>query len=293
MSLLWMVTAAAWTVLAALGESNDGQQSIRPDQGLQTRIDRFAERALVPTQSRPQVYSQLEELERVAAKSPEHFFEQLLYYCSNKENDRQRRLQAFLLVGHLRLPKTMIADVASRYAYAADQNLSAEAHRLLGMAEEGWRAEPGRYYESVIRARKDDPPLGLIRFMFESFPERAIQVMLRVEQDDRTDLRAVRWGEHVVSDYLWKRQHRFDEAADEAFASAMKEVDAMSRHGLWWVRLYTAHIVRLDHELATQELLERLKSDQHELVRRAIQQAQQPRAQAKSRSRRVRETHHP
>jgi hypothetical protein len=266
MNALCMLSVAACVVLAGPGESSGAQQSITPDQRLQTAIDRAVE----PTQSRAEMYAQLEELKRLAAKSPEHFLEQLLYYYSNQQNDRQRRFRAFLLVGHLRLPKTVIAEVASRYAYAEDEDLSAEARRLLHIAEEGWRGEPGRYYEPVIRARKDDSALGLIRFMFETSPERAIRVMLRVEEDDRTDLRSVRWGEHVVSDYLWKRRHRFDQAADETLASAVKELDAMSRHGTWWVRLYVAQILRQYAQLRTPELIERLKADEHELVRRAI-----------------------
>jgi hypothetical protein len=44
----------------------------------------------------------------------------------------------------------------------------------------------------------------------------------------------------------------------------------MSRHGTWWVRLYVAQILRQYAELRTPELIERLKTDEHDLVRRAI-----------------------
>ena len=44
----------------------------------------------------------------------------------------------------------------------------------------------------------------------------------------------------------------------------------MSRHGTWWVRLYVAEILRQYAQFRTPELIERLKADEHELVRRAI-----------------------
>lgn len=136
------------------------------------------------------------------------------------------------------------------------------------MVQPDWRTEPGRNYESVLRLRKDAPPLGLVRYMYSTSPENAVRI--RVYADEMPDERQLIWRVHCVSEYHWRKQNRFEEARKEALASALRETEVLARHGEWWVRLYAAEVLSRHSELGSEEFIRLLRTDSHELVRKEM-----------------------
>ena len=84
------------------------------------------------------------------------------------------------------------------------------------------------------------------------------------------------WAEHVVSDYLWKKEHRFLKG-QQPEAEALKQLDSLSNRPEWWVRYYVAEILQQHRhsKLYNSEIMERLQKDDHPLVRDRIKSPKQ------------------
>jgi hypothetical protein len=81
------------------------------------------------------------------------------------------------------------------------------------------------------------------------------------------------WAGHVVDDMLWKRQNGFI-PPKEIPAEVPPQLDLMAARPEWWARLYVAAIMAQHKELATPELITKLRRDENELVRKFIEQVQ-------------------
>ena len=57
---------------------------------------------------------------------------------------------------------------------------------------------------------------------------------------------------------------------DGDLTSAHKEMEKLSKHKDWFVRLYVAEVVGRDPELGTPQIVERLLKDQNPLVAEAL-----------------------
>ncbi|MFH1923954.1 MAG: hypothetical protein ABIP48_29215 [Planctomycetota bacterium] len=212
-----------------------------------------------------------ESLRDVAEDAPERLLEQILYYSSSAANDHDRRLYAFLMIGHFRYADTTIVRAVMPYIYTNHLELNGVVRDLLTGIEKWVKSTPANYacYEPVIRGSKDDPPTNLVRYMYERSPGSAVLSMMYVYLQDRDARKPILWAEHVVSDVLWKHRHRFldkNEVPEEAAA----ELEKLSKHEAWWARLYVAEIFRRHPQFRRPEVVERLAADEHPLVRRAM-----------------------
>ncbi len=242
---------------------------IEPNPEVQLRIDQVTA-ALAKGLPPIEAFAAYEKLRDLATRSPKEFIRQLLFYMSNKEKSSDRKLYALLAIAHYNFSDYTIIDTVSPYVDSDTEELAAVAQRLLGMAEPEWRTEPGRDFEAVLRAHKDHPLIGLIRYMYETSPRNALDILLGVYRDDLTNHRQLLWADHVIGDYLWTKRHGFADASAASLASASHEVEAMARDSVWWVRLYAAEIVRREPELRSKKLTHLLRNDEHEAVRKAV-----------------------
>ena len=139
-----------------------------------------------------------------------------------------------------------------------------------------------RYYVDYLRRHGDRPlPLLLIGHMFRTSPTKALQAMLSVETkrnyppkpNDLTTPFApehsrLLLADHEINDVLWTWEFKFN-VLQERLETAQLRLVQFSEHDQWWVRLYAAEILRQHPGFELRDILERLQSDDHELVRKA------------------------
>jgi hypothetical protein len=128
--------------------------------------------------------------------------------------------------------------------------------------------QPFSQFDSYLGAR-EDPPLSLIEIMYREGPSEALLTLVRVYRGDPEMVKQLKWAEHVVSDVLWKQQNGFLKPK-EVEPAAVEQLEKLSRHSEWWVRLYVAELLNQEPEFQTPELVKRLNDDNHTLVQKAM-----------------------
>lgn len=81
------------------------------------------------------------------------------------------------------------------------------------------------------------------------------------------DPNEVRLAEIIISNAI--RLKDFDDQFQLARPDAERQLEKLANHSEWWARLYVAAIMRRHWELRDPDVLDKLKNDSHELVRKA------------------------
>jgi len=258
-----------------LGANNDGNP-IPPDADIQRRIERVLHLALDRKVERRELVARMEEeLGQIATKIPETLVRQVLHCHLRWANaDPDRASEAMTIPFYFRLANTSIVRGVLPYVGSENRALDAAVNDLLRQVENGDSiARPPDYseYETCISVSHKEPPLPLIRRMFDRSAGTALLTMSHVYTpfQDTARRRQLLWGEHVVSDTIWKHRHGFLPTT-KVESEAATQIAKLSKDDAWWVRLYVAEILRQHPAFRTPELVERLTKDPHELVRDAI-----------------------
>ena len=127
--------------------------------------------------------------------------------------------------------------------------------------------EPRDYsrYRGVIAARRDAPPLGLVRYMYESDAGRAMDTLAEVYAEPAQRSALVDARHPAEQAWSTQRAGRPPDAAQ--IAAARAALQALARHPQWWVRAYVAAALVQIPALRTTELLQPLQADPHPVVR--------------------------
>jgi hypothetical protein len=251
------------------------QLAIEPDDGVQSRLEHASDLII----RRASVAERCESIAALAelARDDEKFLRQLVYfYCRHETGRHSEDKQIFVLylIGELKLSQTALTRVVTPYLFHENERLDSIARNFLAKIE-GSAVELAcdrrdyQWYTPLIGGA--DPPLRLIRYMFDHGPESALLEMNVAyhARENREAYRRILWAEHVISDNVWKQQHGFLKE-DEVEPAAAAEIENLSAHEAWWARLYVAEILVQQPEFQTPELMERLRDEPHELVRLAI-----------------------
>lgn len=200
---------------------------------------------------------------------------QLLLFGSARQDDARARALGGRVLARLEGPKDSIVAALAPHLDNRDAAVQSMTRNLLTGYEDRSPTRPPDFapyralIEADVRAGKE-PQTSLVRFMYESDPGVALQTMVRASQlRDPAEIKPILWGEHRVAELLWKRRYGFV-ARDAIDADAMQQLDLLSRHARWWVRLYVAQIAQSHPELATPELVRRLKNDTDARVRAVL-----------------------
>jgi hypothetical protein len=285
--------AAALLSLAALALFTDGgvrahaqrvenALGIEPDPDLQGRLENVMKTLLEPG---VKVADQLYAIGTLAdaRKDEERFFRQLVYFFDRRMRQGRTDDAIYMLamISDLRLTSMTIARVLTPYVDAPDPALREFVRELLGGVEtrDARGALDFSYYAQLL---SPDPPAGLVKYMYERSPGTALFTLARVYGKRPRDLE-LEWAEHVVADAVWKQDYfaRSSRAAqppgrDAALAversvrEARAELGSLSGNPGWWVRLYVAEMLRQHPAFRTPELVARLATDKHPLVREAM-----------------------
>jgi hypothetical protein len=123
-------------------------------------------------------------------------------------------------------------------------------------------------YLSYLSTHRFDEAKGLVHYLLETYPERAFVGLIALRADELDDRTALLASHHEI----WVVLSRMDDkrlgiAPDDRARSA---IDYLSKHTDWWIRLYAAEIIRRHPEFRVAPIVDRLKKDENELVRKTV-----------------------
>jgi hypothetical protein len=267
---LLMVAALANAPATATSEPVRTGGEIIADAPLQAAIQSFA-----AASNRAEADARLARIRTLCDRDHGRLIDQLLLYdatCGNAENAKSC---VGLILEDARIPKEAAVTALVVHLDNANPSIQRMVCSLLHGYEDGSATRPPDFstyrtiIETAVRAGKE-PSDSLVKFMYETDPGTALLTMMRGYQlRDPNEMKPILWAEHVIADMFWKRQFGFL-APQEAPAAAVNELDTLSRHERWWVRLYVAELLYYHPELRRPEMFDRLREDRHAVVREAL-----------------------
>lgn len=265
------------TLLVSVGQKLRADQpkiaTSQPDTNTQSILDKLAQ-----TDDVKAFDQQLESFLPASRENPTSFFAQLFIFAGRHDKDSMARLMVATIIKKLDLSKDQLVAAAAPHLDSTDELVRKYATQVL-IDQEDWSASrPPDFsgYRAVVESDVQagrEPQASLIAHMFKSEPGVALQTLVRAFQLRKPDdIKPILWGEHVVAELFWKRRNGFVEnkALDP---EAVKQLDSLSRHDRYWVRLYVAAILQQNPEMANPELVKRLSNDVHPLVKQFMQPA--------------------
>jgi hypothetical protein len=207
------------------------------------------------------------------------FFQQIFYFYWRDDLaivDREAQRHFATWTTHFfRIGEHTILETVAPYLEARDPDLRSLPRSFLSQF-----VKDDDFYSSYLAARKENPPPGFIENLFRYYHESYLSVAGGALMAGMEPGRNLNWAEHVINDAIWKKRHGFKDAFAEAKPAAIAELEKLSQQRLWPMRYYAAMTLSLHREFRTEPMVERLKGDDHEMVRKAISppQVQPPQA---------------
>lgn len=256
---------------------------IMPHQKMQARIEHVIGVLVNTKMDAPEKLEAVGTLSELRNKpGEEELFRQLFYFSSTHKEIEDVTLYTMVLTHrYLRISDFTVIRVVMPYLYSENMWVRHTAREFLEAVIGSWDAGIQTCIdysdlEYVLDRNIDGPELMLVRFMYELSPGDGVLAMRKNFSDKPEQYRDVLWAEHVVSDAVWKRKHRFEDKFAQVKPEAIAELKKLSKHEAWWARLYVADILKRYRHFRTPEVVEQLKIDEHELVREAISRRDEP-----------------
>jgi len=261
--------------------------SVEPVCGFSTETDRIkpcpeiqeAIQRLLDTSDKEEFSAQLEGFRKRHGPHYQQLIPQLFYYSmGDKGQERRHDIKEAMAFGmiaqQLEFSNGNIFNALIPYLNTDDESLRRAIENVFGGFENTSSGRPpdfSLYYSRIWRDfRKGmDPPDGLIRYMYERNPGTALLTMNLAARLDRNESRQITWAEHVISDVIWKHTHKFLKP-HVVEPVAAEQLAKLSRSKNWWARLYVAEIMCQHEGFRQPEIIQRLKKDDHPLVRKAM-----------------------
>ena len=255
---------------AVFAQENGGTPAkvLKPDPRVQETIRRLM---AAPIDSQETFDREIEPLRDIPR---DELIRQLLLWELDAKGTEEAMMPGILIMEQLEIPIQQIPNALADYLQTATPSQRKQMENWLGGVEGQDREGPPNFrpYVEVLRHRRttgEPLPLGLIGHMYRVDPQEALFSMVQLYEPDPLQAKPLRWSDHTVQEVLWRQQWQFEVDA-QILAAARNELDAMSRNHQWWVRLYVAEIVPRYPELDADGLVERLRQDEHALVREAL-----------------------
>lgn len=246
---------------APIAATNSRTVEITPDDTYQVALTN-----LFNAPDKPAFDRQADQLLALRDGGVQQLIPQLLWFAA--QHDQDVRAKAFVgeVLARLSAPKEVIVAALAPQLDNRDDTVTAMVQDLLKGYEDRSAIRPPDFsaYRTIIEAdvrSGREPQTSLVHFMYSSDPGTALQTMVRACQlRDPAEIKPILWSEHVVAELFWKRRYGFAERK-AVEAEVLQELDKLSRHPRWWVRLYAAEIVKAHPELGNPEVVKRLKDD--------------------------------
>jgi hypothetical protein len=230
----------------------------------------------------PAALDALDELREIRNDDPEMLVQQLLYYSAHADHLAGSMVVA-IVDCPLRISKSVIVRAVMphiEYLYPQDDiadtkpmtALRGGMRMLLEFVNDAHGEEEPDYkfYKSWIRNHEADSSPNLVRYMYDKASGAALLTMSQVYSEEKDEHSHLVWSDHVISDAIWKKEHSFEEAFQQAKSKAVEQLEKLVQQEQWWARLYAAEILHRHPEFRTPEMMQRLQNDEHNLVRQAI-----------------------
>ena len=248
--------------------------SIAPDAIIQKSLVALSRATGANGEDEMHFFKEIIALRRDAEKNPKELIRQLIWYQAHTAKESDFTV-VFVLSYVPNLNKLdVVTAIAPFIGRAGDAKIEAAARSILSLIDADSRGGHSGfdYYSSFIREELQrggmaDTPFAA--YLFRKYPGESLTSFARATYNDARR-KPFMWAEHVVNDWLWKREFGF--APEKVPDSAVTEqVEKMVNRDEWWARLYAAEIVRQHPEFGTPTLVDMLKSDKSELVRKALE----------------------
>ncbi len=260
-------TRIAAALLTALCLVPAAQEAARaglpaPDAALQAGI-----RRLLSSASAEEQRAALEALRASAGVEHELLVPQLFLFSHQATDTREAMLLGFVLA-ELAIPPAHVIRALVPLLETADRPLRQALGNVLSEYEDR-SLDRGASFTVYRPLLELDPPLGLVRHMFETDPGAALLALARAQVSDPAELRPLLWAEHELADLLWKVRFGFVARAGLPLSApeALEQLELLARHPRWWARLYAAEIANQEPALRSAARAQQLQRDAHPLVR--------------------------
>ncbi len=253
--------------VASVNAAENPVVEITPDNSCQTSLEN-----LINAPDRPSFNRQVDQLIERQGDDGRSLIPQLVWYVARHQQETRTKAFVGRVLARIATPKSVIVETLVPHLSNKDAAIRGVVKELLAGYEDRSATRPPDYsaYRALIEADVQagrEPRTSLVQFMYASDPGTALQTMVRATQlRAPEEIKPILWSEHVVSELFWKRRYGFVERS-AVDAAVVREIETLSRHARWWVRLYAAEIVKAHPELGEADVVKRLKDDADQRVR--------------------------
>ena len=230
---------------SAVESQKSEDQAIMPNETIQAYL-----RALISTNKQvmfegteASVSEKFRQLRKMAGQDKDLVL-QLIYFSAHTKNEREAMLPGVILE-QLAVPNLIFVEVCLPLLDSNDEAVRKQASDWLSRAD--YNPKGGvdfSRYESILREKKENPPQGLIRYMYNRNPQAAVVTVSRVYGQDKSE----------------------SEVAAKAKSGVKESVDYFSGRPEWWAHLYVAVMMEKEPYLQTPEMVKKLEQDPNPLV---------------------------
>ena len=226
-----------------------GGETVVPDKAVQSALQ-----ALLSSDS-TQMFSgtletlraRLDQLRRMAGHDEELVL-QLLYYQTHAKNEREAMLSS-VIIEQLAISNEIFVAAGLPLLDSNDESTRRLGFEVLTRADHG----PGggvdfTRYEGILREQGQNPPQGLIRYMYYRDPRAAVIAVARG---------CGQGGSEV-------------ELAAKATGNVKEAVEYFVGRPEWWAHLYVVAMMEKEPYLQTPDVMKRLQNDRNPLVREVL-----------------------
>jgi hypothetical protein len=217
---------------------------IPPEAAIQAQIRRTI------TAGSEQIFQQeLEKLRLMDAKSCTRLVPQLILYSQTATNMLDG-MTCRMIMGRLGLSTPQILGALLPYLDSQDQKVRHELRNQLMDLDKSASGAPPDFslYETIIDGSRTNPPLALIRYMYEQSPSRALMSMSRV------------FGNKDVETVVAAQLRQDPKSALQSFADRPE----------WWAHLYVVEMMKKQPQLRDTAILKKLEKDDNPLVKEKV-----------------------
>jgi hypothetical protein len=233
--------------------------SIIADARMQAAIERAAR-----AQTEDEFAAQVRALAALGGANYRELIPQLVVYLLQQRDTRAASVPGAIRA-RLGISDIQLVEGLLPYLETSDSGQRAQLENWLGGIDSSHgESRDFSVYRRVIAARREDPPLGLVRYMYDAAADAAVATLAEVYATPERR-RALFDARGPVEQALVA--HRSAQLDAAQIAAARAALATLSRNPAWWVRLYAAAALAQMPELRTPALLEPLRADPHRLVR--------------------------
>ncbi len=223
---------------------------------LKTLVSTNEQQALGGTEE--SVREKFEQLRKMAGQDKDLVL-QLLYFDTHAGTERARWL-TMAVVKELAISGDTFAEVGLSLLDAEDEATRKQAFGCLTRADRNSKGDIdfGRY-EGILREKKQNPPQGLIRYMYDRNSQAALFSMSRVYGDKGAET----------------------ELADQLKGDPKAALQSLADRPEWWAHLYVTETMQKNPQLRDPVILKKLETDEHPLVRETLAKMKSGQGQSK------------